>query len=62
MVPGVSFFQRTYLSVPLVKLEKIRPLTIVEKKLSQNYRIQGKKFLSSKNTQFSNLAITSFLQ
>jgi hypothetical protein len=37
VVPGVSFFQRTYLSVPLVKPEKIRPPAIVEKKLFPNY-------------------------
>jgi hypothetical protein len=37
VLPGLSFFQRIYLSVALVKLEKIRPLVIVEKKLSQNY-------------------------
>jgi hypothetical protein len=40
LVPGVSFFQKTYLSVPLVKLEKIRPLANVEKKLSPNYSIK----------------------
>jgi hypothetical protein len=43
----VSFFQRTYLSVPLVKLQKIRPLAIVEKKLFPNYWIEG--FLEGKN-------------
>ncbi len=47
VVPGVSFFQRTCLSVPLVKLQKIRPLAIVEKKLFPNYRIDG--FLEGKN-------------
>ncbi len=35
MVPGVSFFQRKYVSVPLVKLKKIRPLAIVEKSYPQ---------------------------
>ncbi len=47
VVPGVSFFERTYLSVPLIKLEKIRPLAIVEKKLFPNYSIEG--FLEGKN-------------
>jgi hypothetical protein len=47
VVPGVSFFHRTYLSVPLVKLEKIRPSAIVEKKLFPNYRIES--FLEGKN-------------
>ncbi len=47
MVPGVLFFERTYLSVPLIKLEKIRPLAIVEKKLFPNYSIEG--FLEGKN-------------
>ncbi len=47
LIPGVSFYQITYLSVPLVKLEKIRPLAIVEKKLFPNYWIEG--FLEGKN-------------
>jgi hypothetical protein len=47
VVLAVSFFQRTYLSVPLVKLEKIRPLAIVEKKLFPNYWIED--FLEGKN-------------
>jgi hypothetical protein len=53
VVPGVSFFQRKYLSVPLVKLQKIRPQAIVEKKLFPNYRIDG--FLEGKNF-FSTIA------
>ncbi len=33
VVPGVSLYKRTYLSVPQAKLEKIRLLAIVKKKV-----------------------------
>jgi hypothetical protein len=44
LVPGVSFFQRTCLSVPLVKLEKIRPLAILKKNYPKITKFSVKNF------------------